>query len=781
MVLNVSGEIEEEDTTEVGVFSDIEEENLIDSNMSDIPHGAVMANPRVTSLFTTQRSWRVLRLPGGRAGDEGASGLRGFSNFMLQIIPGWRGQTIRDSPFRQMVTARMWQQYINNMEPIDDALELQAPYSPEEMLSLRMFCEEWNDDPGHVRFNRRLAQHPSTNASDAVLKGNMVYDLCTGQIQLRTSRGGRGDGNIPIRLAHDILTSIPFDEYNFYTLNSVHAHEGAAVYEQFLNRYVRLSSTEVAMVEEIENGIRGGGRGYATMSTNITGDPVEAFALMQQTIEAMELGDTTTVRAHLNALISPPYNYKSMAQQIDVGGTHGGRFVTAQQIRYHRFNAGNLTSNNTTNNNTPLRLIIAQGRATDGSLVMWPQEQLTSNANTHPPLGFFMEMNQSGTGVERVWEVFTVGNNKHIRIADYDSQARAVSELVGGFNRRDRQAVDQRAVGDGQPNRDAADRRRGVRGNPVRENFFGTPSYEVPPPNKTGLTLLTEDDFAAERSGMFTAEILALSTKTKAWLKKNKDNWRNALADEITHHSIKGLKKALSKQKHFEAFIGAAMANGYKVGDSFVSNKDMGITFVFKGQFLEYDDFVAMRNKAIKMLKSVYENPPSRSDMSGYVRKNRFGAQTTMGRGKYIYVQVLPKTQMSFTGKYKGRSKQTQYWDHGATSVADSTGLSKVFPGGPSNDGYFIKKGLHKRTETAVPWMIALPRKSFQAFTDSEGRRTIRPKHRKAEADPAWAKFTRLYGVPTYAGEPGKQNLFKIKKADRGKFYDNLRARPTKR
>ena len=786
MVLNVSGEIDEEDTTEegdFGLFSDVDHENIVDSDMSDIPHGSVMANPRITSLFTTQRSWRVLRLPGGRAGDEGASGLRGFSNFMLQIIPGWRGQTIRDSPFRQMVSARMWQQYINNMEPIDDALEIQAPYSPEEMLSLRMFCEEWNDDPGHIRFTRRLAQHPSTNNSDAILKGNMVYDLCTGQIQLRTSRGDRGEGNIPIRLAHDILTSIPFDEYNFYTLNSVHAHEGATLYEQFLNRYVRLSSTEVAMVEEIENGIRGGGRGYATMSTNITGDPIEAFALMQQTIEAMEIGDTTTVRAHLNALISPPYNYQSMAQQIDVGGTHGGRFVTAQQIRYHNFQAGNLTQNSTYNNAASnLHMIIAQGRATDGSLVMWPQAQLTTNANTHPPLGFYMEMNQSGTGVERVWEVFTVGNAKHIRIADYDSQARAISDLVGGFNRRDRQAVDQRAPG--QPDRDAADRRRGVRGpraNPVRDNFFGAPSYEVPPPSKTGLTLLTENDFAAMRSGMFTAEILVLSTKTKAWLKKNQDNWRNAIEDEITHYSIKGLKKALSKEKHFKAFMGAAMANGYKMGDSLVTNKQMGITFVFKGKFLEYDEFEAMEDKAIKMLKSVYENPPSRSDMSGYVRKNRFGGQTTMGRGKYIYVQVLPKTQMSFTGKYKGRSKQTQYWDHGATSVADSTGLSKVFSGGPSNDGYFIKKGLHKRTQTAVPWMLALPRKSFQAFTDSEGRRTIRPKHRKAEADPAWAKFTRLYGVPTYAGEPGKQNLFKIKKADRGKFYDNLRARPTKR
>ena len=786
MVLNVSGEIEEEDTTEVGVFSDIEEENLIDSDMSDIPHGAVMANPRITSLFATQRSWRVLRLPGGRAGDEGATGLRGFANFMLQIIPGWSGQTIRDSPFRQMVTARMWQQYINNMEPIDDALELQAPYSPEEMLSLRMFCEEWNDDPGHIRFTRRLSQHPSTNNSDAILKGNMVYDLCTGQIQLRTSRGDRGDGNIPIRLAHDILTSIPLEEYNFYTLNSVHAREGAAVYEQFLNRYVRLSSTEVAMVEEIENGIRGGGRGYATMSTNITGDPVEAFALMQQTIEAMEIGDTTTVRAHLNALVSPPYNYQSMAQQIDVGGTHGGRFVTAQQLRYHRFNAGNLTNNNTTNNSTPLRLIIAQGRATDGSLVMWPQEQLTANANTHPPLGFFMEMNQSGTGVERVWEVFAVGNAKHIRIADYDSQARAVSELVGGFNRRDRQAVDQRA-GRGQPDRDAADRRRGVRGNPI----FGKKLElePIPKSSKKGFAIVADSDLTKTLDAYRFLGIIGIAVNGAAYAKKfftGKAKERNLfdVAESVTEHETL-VKKAFTNKKNFETIMEAFERGGHDLSDG-VGVHSQSMAYSLGGKLLNSEKMMELYDKAIEYAKKYApRSNPHMQEMKGHkrqvVRKNRFGAQTTMGRGKYIYVQVLPKTQMSFTGKYKGRSKQTQYWDHGSTSVADSTGLSKVFSGGPSNDGYFIKKGLHKRTDTPVPWMIALPRKSFQAFTDSEGRRTIRPKHRKAEADPAWAKFTRLYGVPTYAGEPGKQNLFKIKKADRGKFYDNLRARPTKR
>ena len=43
---------------------------------------------------------------------------------------------------------------------------LASTLQSEEMLSLRMFCEEWNDDKGHDL--RRLAQHPSTNASDAV-------------------------------------------------------------------------------------------------------------------------------------------------------------------------------------------------------------------------------------------------------------------------------------------------------------------------------------------------------------------------------------------------------------------------------------------------------------------------------------------------------------------------------------------------------------------------------------------------------------------------------------
>ena len=60
---------EDEDTTEVGLFDDIEDENLR-GDMADMPHGPI-TNPRITNLFSSQRGWRVLRLPGGRAGDEG--------------------------------------------------------------------------------------------------------------------------------------------------------------------------------------------------------------------------------------------------------------------------------------------------------------------------------------------------------------------------------------------------------------------------------------------------------------------------------------------------------------------------------------------------------------------------------------------------------------------------------------------------------------------------------------------------------------------------------------
>ena len=162
-------------------------------------------------------------------------------------------------------------------------------------------------------------------------------------------------------------------------------------------------------------------------------------------------------------------------------------------------------------------------------------------------------------------------------------------------------------------------------------------------------------------------------------------------------------------------------------------------------------------------------------------RSNRWGSSSTMARGKYIYVEILPKTRIEFKGKHKTSGKQggKQFWLQGSTGISDPTGLGKVLPGGVG-EGYFIKKAIETRTQTAQPWLIAIPRADFQSFTDSQGRRTIRPKRRKAELNPAWQKFLKFYGVPTYkGGSAGKANLHGIKAADRGKFYDTLRSKPT--
>lgn len=762
MVLNASSGTSNKPTEDHGLDDfDVEVENLGVSDMADkINTQNAALNPGhkagVRGLFLSNRGWAALRLPGGRPGQRGE-----FWNSLASFIPFWSGTTIRDSPYKQMITAGMWQRYINNMDPLDDALEINAPYSPEEALTLRAFCEEWgNVDPGHVAFRQRLINHPSTNEADAILKGNMVYDICTRQIRLRTSPddGRRGNNPIPIRLAHDILTSIPFREYNFYTLNSIHAEEGPSIYRDFLSRYIRLTATEVSMVEELENGIRAGGRGYANMSTSLTGDASEAYAIMQQTVEAMELGDTVTVRANLNALVAAPYNYQSAAMNINLSSPAGGNFVSPNQVVYVQFNEGKLGGKK---KGTPeTHLMYRQGRDTSGNAI----QLLTKDNKIDPktPEGFYMEIEDNGIGIKGTWEVFKIGDNTNIRRANQDDQALALSRLIGGFNAFDAAARDFRAGDEdprfprdadgnfpaGRPRRSAGRDRR-----PRNRGPMSNPRSNVPFDSAARLEEIREaalqrfaSDYIDERlenammgtTGVFPDDDYLTFSFIYWW--SSEPSIRLDLFEDY--------------KKLEERFGGKASVEN-RLGQIYNGKFDIA----FKDR--EYLRFAFTPNSE--------------------VRSNRFGGQGTMGRGSFIQVQLLPKTQVEFTGKHKGKKNATQFWEQGGTKVSDSTGLAGVFSGGPSNDGYFIKTAIHKRTGKPVPWLIALPRKSFEAFTDSKGRRTVRPKHRKAEANPAWEKFTSLYGVPTYSGGKGTKNLFKIKKADRGTFYNKLRATPTKK
>ena len=70
---------------------------------------------------------------------------------------------------------------------------------------------------------------------------------------------------------------------------------------------------EVAMIQEISQGIQNQGRTYANTS-NPMADAVTTFNLMMRVVESYNIGDTMTARAGIAALLNAPINYKSNAK-----------------------------------------------------------------------------------------------------------------------------------------------------------------------------------------------------------------------------------------------------------------------------------------------------------------------------------------------------------------------------------------------------------------------------------------------------------------------------------
>ena len=606
--------------------------------------GEIMQNPRVTSIFASPRGWRALRLPGARGAER-----RGLLNFMSQLIPFWKGDTIRDSPFATMVPARMWNDYINNMTATDDAVELAAPHSQAEEISLMLFCEEWANDPGHTAFRRRLMQHPMVTASDAVMKGNLIYSLAVGELRLR-SVPPNAPNKLPYRLMLDILKSIPFDSYSYYELNNVHTDEGLQVYTDFLNRYTPLTATEVAMVEEMRAGVTGAGRGFASMTTNVNGDPVEAYALMRHTVEAYEVGDTMSVRANINSLMSPPYNYRSAAAQVNITGPAGGNFVSPSEIAYLRFtdNKGPQTGKSHPSHRDAkgeMHVMLRTYLRADGTRATWDGSK--GSLGNESAQGYYIQMSQNGLFVQQVWENIITGGGdggKVWRPVDEN----AYSRVVGGF---------VQAIATGRERGDSTDTR-------------------------------------------------------------------------------------------------ADRGDGPERGRRGVRGGSGG----------------SRRNPGVK------DNP-----------SGRFGAGSTLGRGKYFYIQILPESRVEFKGKAKtGKGKRADSKQKkGGTRVTDPTGFGKVLPGSIGK-GYYIKTGIHKRTGTEEPWLIALPREHFKTFTDStkggsKGLRTVKPFKASESVKKAWKKFTKYYGHPVFAGTEGNPNFFRIHRDHKGEYYDKLRSKPTKK
>ena len=263
-----------------------------------------MVNPRhnrAAAKFTVP--WKALRLPAAR-GEGRTAALMGF-------LAG--SQNIRSSPYAYVIPASAWTQYINNMDATDVAAEMNADVSEFEKASLYLFAEEWRLDVTHEAFKRRLIDHPLVNVGQEVAKGQLVFDLVTGMV---APKGGRPDTKYTemLRMAMDILNSIRLRYYSYYSVNLLHGHEGAAVYEEFLSRYTPLEANEVAIIQEISQGIQNQGRTYAVNTSNPMADAVTTFNLMMRVVESYNIGDTMTSRAGISALLSAPINYKSTAK-----------------------------------------------------------------------------------------------------------------------------------------------------------------------------------------------------------------------------------------------------------------------------------------------------------------------------------------------------------------------------------------------------------------------------------------------------------------------------------
>jgi len=793
---DVLGEAVEEDADYLGALYNDEGP---DNDHADFmaATGQIMQNPQVTSIFASPRGWRALRLPGARGAER-----RGLLNFMSQLIPFWKGDTIRDSPFATMVPARMWNDYINNMTATDDAVELAAPHSQAEEISLMLFCEEWANDPGHTAFRRRLMQHPMVTASDAVMKGNLIYSLAVGELRLR-SIPPNAPNKLPYRLMLDILKSIPFDSYSYYELNNVHTDEGHQVYTDFLNRYTPLTATEVAMVEEMRAGVTGAGRGFASMTTNVNGDPVEAYALMRHTVEAYEVGDTMSVRANINSLMSPPYNYRSAAAQVNITGPAGGNFVSPSQISYLRFvnNGKPQTGQNHPSHQKAggdMHVILRTYLKADGTRDTWDGSK--GSLGNESAQGYYIQMSQNGLFVQQVWENIITGGESGKVWRPVDENA--YSRVVGGFvqaiatGRERADSSDTRADrGDG-PERG----RRGVRGgsggsrqNPgVKENF-GKPKFSFDGPGKV-ITAVADTATLDPRDMLIYSLVFASSTKTLPWLKKHKDDLLNELMADgsITFDLSKGVTKALKKGgAQFEAMSKAMQEAGYKFQEYLSVARFM--LFSHKGTVMNKDDMQKMWKEGVEKLDKVYprKNPYKTTklvfDKTYENPSGRFGAGSTLGRGKYFYIQILPETQVEFKGKAKtGKGKRADSKQKkGGTRVTDPTGFGKILPGSIGK-GYYIKTGIHKRTGTEEPWLIALPREHFKTFTDStkggsKGLRTIKPFKASESVKKAWKKFTKYYGHPVFAGTEGNPNFFRIHRDHKGEYYDKLRSKPTKK
>lgn len=268
-------------------------------------------------------TWRNLRLQSAIDGERRVKGkVLGRGSQLVKKLSNLGGlrlnqnTTVRPYPEILMTaTAETWYDYVRNMNPLDISAELSYEVSPQDQLSIYGFIKEWESDPSHRAFRRRV--NPGADINSEFAKGQIAYDLMTAKAPdaMKGSDFSSHRYDKMFGLALDLLKSMRLNLYNYYTLNAMHNDEGDRVFMDFRSRYIPLGAAHVEMIQEMQENIAGG-KSYAFQTTTSQDQALEADMLMRKCVSAYQVGDTRTCRSILDVLMAHPFNYKPMSTKL---------------------------------------------------------------------------------------------------------------------------------------------------------------------------------------------------------------------------------------------------------------------------------------------------------------------------------------------------------------------------------------------------------------------------------------------------------------------------------
>ena len=268
-------------------------------------------------------TWRNLRLQSAIDSEKKVKGrILGTASQAIKKLSNIGGLRLNQNtsvrPYPEILmtaTAETWFDYIRNMNALDISAELSFEVSPQDQLSIYGFIKEWESDPSHRAFRRRV--NPGANINSEFAKGQIAYDLMTAKAPdaMKGSDFSSHRYDKMFGLALDILKSTRLNLYNYYTLNAMHNDEGDRVFMDFRSRYIPLGAAHVEMIQEMQENIAGG-KSYAFQTTASQDQALEADLLMRKCVSAYQVGDTRTCRSILDVLMAHPFNYKPMSTKL---------------------------------------------------------------------------------------------------------------------------------------------------------------------------------------------------------------------------------------------------------------------------------------------------------------------------------------------------------------------------------------------------------------------------------------------------------------------------------